>query len=84
MRAYIKWPSDAKRQMMRPLNGLFDTHVTGVSFDQTNANIILLATEGGLYRSANKGNSLSGVDKSRDSGQFHSGKYLALMRKGNF
>ena len=82
--AYIKRSSDAKWQMLGPLNGLFDTHVTGVAFDQANANIILLATEGGLYRSENKGNSFSRVDKNTAaSNQFHDGKYLTLARSGS-
>ena len=81
--AYIKRPIDNKWQMLGPLNGLFDTHVTGVVFDKANANTILLATEGGIYRSANKGNSFTQVDKSTASSQFIGGKYLTLTRRGS-
>ena len=77
--AYIKRPSDAQWQMIGPLNGVPDTHVTGVAFDNLDANIILLATEGGLYRSKNEGVNFIRVDRTSPSAaSFHDGKFLSL------
>lgn len=77
--AYIKRTSDTQWQMISPLNGVPDTHVTGVAFDNSDANIILLATEGGLYRSENEGINFIRVDRTSPyATAFHGGKFLSL------
>ncbi|MEE9322006.1 MAG: hypothetical protein V3U76_16285 [Granulosicoccus sp.] len=76
--AYIKKTSDSQWQMITPDNGVPDTHITGVAFDPSNANIILLATEGGLYRSGNAGTSFTAVDQAPASSIPYAGKYLSI------
>ncbi|MCK5830133.1 MAG: hypothetical protein KAH20_07490 [Methylococcales bacterium] len=77
--AYIKRASNAQWQIIGILNNMPDTHITGVVFDNSDANIILLATEGGLYRSENEGVHFTRVDHtSPSSSSFHGGKFLSL------
>jgi len=77
--AYIKRPTDPQWQMIGPQNGIDDTHALAIAFDASDANIILISTEGGLYRSTDEGNSFTRVDRdSAGSPDFFGGKYLAL------
>ena len=76
--AYIKRLSDSQWQMIGPLNGLFDTHITGLAFDHSDANIIMLATEGGIYRSDNGGRNFKRVDHPPSSTNLYGGKFTAL------
>jgi hypothetical protein len=76
--AYIKATPDSPWQMIAPDNGVSDTHVTGVAFDPSDANIIMLATEGGLYLSVDRGSAFSRADHSPGSSVLYGGKFLTM------
>ena len=55
--AYIKRSTDQQWKIIGARSGVKSTHITNVAFHPTDPNIIFLSTDGGIYRSADEGNS---------------------------